>query len=322
MYNGRDGVVTDKNGLIYMRARYYLPDMKRFVNADIVAGSISNAVTLNRFAYANGNPVSLIDPFGLSAERGEVNYSRAIFVTNFDANNGGLPVLGHTQLYFLGDDGTLYGTEFTGPFEALVDGSLAYINELTDAPPMYDPTTGEVIHVDKMNYVVLSGNFNESVALAKKYYSSQNFGDYFLLFNNCSDYTDALLDVADVDGFFTQSYIGSDTITSVPVLRGVNTFVYQQIDSGIESVGNALITTGENMVKEQNTLGHILVSTGNLIIDGANVAGDVLGDISQKVISDTKAVAKEIATEASSIVKSFTRPIKEAWDWITSKVSN
>ena len=65
-YNGRDGVITDKNGLIYMRARYYSPEMKRFVNADIVAGEISNAITLNRFAYANGNPVSFVDPFGLS----------------------------------------------------------------------------------------------------------------------------------------------------------------------------------------------------------------------------------------------------------------
>ena len=64
-YNGRDGVITDKNGLIYMRARYYSPVMKRFINADIVAGEISNAVTLNRFAYANGNPVSFVDPFGL-----------------------------------------------------------------------------------------------------------------------------------------------------------------------------------------------------------------------------------------------------------------
>ena len=52
-----------------MRARYYSPEMKRFINADIVAGSITNAVTLNRFAYANGNPVSFVDPFGLSAER-------------------------------------------------------------------------------------------------------------------------------------------------------------------------------------------------------------------------------------------------------------
>ena len=78
LYNGRDGVITDDNGLYYMRARYYSPDMRRFVNADIVAGQISNAVTLNRFAYANGNPVSFVDPFGLSAERG-VSTAKNIF---------------------------------------------------------------------------------------------------------------------------------------------------------------------------------------------------------------------------------------------------
>ena len=72
-YNGRDGVVTDRNGLLYMRARYYSPEMRRFINADILHGEISNAVTLNRYAYANGNPVSNIDPFGLSAERGGVS---------------------------------------------------------------------------------------------------------------------------------------------------------------------------------------------------------------------------------------------------------
>ena len=52
-----------------MRARYYSPEMRRFINADVVAGNISNAVTLNRYAYANGNPVSNVDPFGLAVER-------------------------------------------------------------------------------------------------------------------------------------------------------------------------------------------------------------------------------------------------------------
>ena len=72
-YNGRDGVITDKNGLIYMRARYYSPAMRRFINADILHGEISDSTSLNRYSYVNGNPVSFVDPFGLSAERGKIS---------------------------------------------------------------------------------------------------------------------------------------------------------------------------------------------------------------------------------------------------------
>ena len=65
LYNGQYGVATDKNGLYYMRARYYDQDIKRFVNRDIVSGDITNSKSLNRYAYVQGNPVSLTDPFGL-----------------------------------------------------------------------------------------------------------------------------------------------------------------------------------------------------------------------------------------------------------------
>ncbi len=44
-------MTEDDTGLIYMRARYYSPVLRRFINADIVAGSIDNAATLNRYAY-------------------------------------------------------------------------------------------------------------------------------------------------------------------------------------------------------------------------------------------------------------------------------
>jgi len=63
LYNGRYGVMTDANGLLYMRARYYNPYLCRFINAD-PAGFLGG---LNFYAYADGNPVSLIDPFGLGA---------------------------------------------------------------------------------------------------------------------------------------------------------------------------------------------------------------------------------------------------------------
>lgn len=42
--------------------------MKRFINADILKGSIENGETLNNYAYANGNPISMVDPFGRCAE--------------------------------------------------------------------------------------------------------------------------------------------------------------------------------------------------------------------------------------------------------------
>jgi RHS repeat-associated protein len=64
-FNGSYGVMTDDNGLYYMRARYYNPEIKRFVNQDTILGSVNNGQSLNRFAYVNGDPVSLIDPFGL-----------------------------------------------------------------------------------------------------------------------------------------------------------------------------------------------------------------------------------------------------------------
>lgn len=66
-FNGRYGVQTDPNRLLYMRARYYNPAIRRFVNRDVLFGQIDSGISLNRFAFANGNPISLMDPFGLCA---------------------------------------------------------------------------------------------------------------------------------------------------------------------------------------------------------------------------------------------------------------
>lgn len=68
LYNGAYGVATDENGLYYMRARYYNSDIKRFINQDIKVGDIGSSQSLNRYAYCEGNPVSLVDPFGLCGE--------------------------------------------------------------------------------------------------------------------------------------------------------------------------------------------------------------------------------------------------------------
>ena len=64
LYNGRDGVVTDPNGLYHMRARYYSPETRRFLNAD----PIGFAAGTNWYAYVGGSPVMFVDPRGLDAE--------------------------------------------------------------------------------------------------------------------------------------------------------------------------------------------------------------------------------------------------------------
>jgi RHS repeat-associated protein len=75
LYNGISGVITEGNGLYYMRQRYYNPEIKRFINQDILTGSIVSPKSLNRYAYVQGNPVSFVDPFGLSPSNAQGGYN-------------------------------------------------------------------------------------------------------------------------------------------------------------------------------------------------------------------------------------------------------
>ncbi|RDU23583.1 HNH/endonuclease VII fold putative polymorphic toxin [Anaerosacchariphilus polymeriproducens] len=85
LYNGQYGVQTDTNGLYYMRARYYNTDIRRFINQDILTGSIENSQSLNRYCYVQGNPIRYTDPFGLCPQ-----------------NNGSFSSIGHTVLDVIG----------------------------------------------------------------------------------------------------------------------------------------------------------------------------------------------------------------------------
>ena len=58
-YNGRYGVETGADGLYYMRARYYNPQIKRFINRDIIDGSITDSQSLNKYSYVQGNLVKV-----------------------------------------------------------------------------------------------------------------------------------------------------------------------------------------------------------------------------------------------------------------------
>ena len=48
----------------YLRARYYNQDVGRFTQQDTWQGRANSPITLNKYLYANGNPVMNIDPSG------------------------------------------------------------------------------------------------------------------------------------------------------------------------------------------------------------------------------------------------------------------
>jgi len=54
-------VMQEANGLRYMRARYYSPELMRFINAD----PIGFAGGMNWYGYCGNSPLSNVDPSGL-----------------------------------------------------------------------------------------------------------------------------------------------------------------------------------------------------------------------------------------------------------------
>ncbi len=64
LYNGLYGVLTDPQGLVNMRFRWYSPVIKRFISRDAHFGSILRADSMNRYAYASNNPINGVDPHG------------------------------------------------------------------------------------------------------------------------------------------------------------------------------------------------------------------------------------------------------------------
>ena len=73
-YTGRE---NDGTGLYYYRARYYSPQLERFISPDPllcramnfpITSVMRNPQTLNPFAYVNNSPLTMRDPLGLSPE--------------------------------------------------------------------------------------------------------------------------------------------------------------------------------------------------------------------------------------------------------------
>ncbi len=61
-YTGQE--FDDETGLYYYNARYYDPQLGRFISADSIAPAPANPQTLNRYSYVGNNPIIYTDPSG------------------------------------------------------------------------------------------------------------------------------------------------------------------------------------------------------------------------------------------------------------------
>lgn len=90
---GQYGVMTEPNGLYYMRARYYDPNVGRFISEDPIG---FNGGDVNLYAYASNNPIMMIDPWGKCGENTQNKYFLEN-VTDFAAGFGDTITFGGTK---------------------------------------------------------------------------------------------------------------------------------------------------------------------------------------------------------------------------------
>ena len=82
-YNSQE--LDTETDFYYYNARYYDPEVSRFVTADTVIDGEHATQGLNRYMYVKGNPIRYSDPTGHASE-GELNW-----ITDAEGNNKTLP---------------------------------------------------------------------------------------------------------------------------------------------------------------------------------------------------------------------------------------
>jgi RHS repeat-associated protein len=75
---GFTGEMTDPNGLVYLRNRYYDPTLGVFPSPDSIPGNIQQPMSLNSYSYVQNNPVNWVDPSGMIPQMGNPLQSASI----------------------------------------------------------------------------------------------------------------------------------------------------------------------------------------------------------------------------------------------------
>jgi RHS repeat-associated protein len=64
LLNGLFGVVSADDSLVWMRYRWYSPELRRFLSADSRLGDFSDPASMNRYSFLGNQPAMRVDPDG------------------------------------------------------------------------------------------------------------------------------------------------------------------------------------------------------------------------------------------------------------------
>ena len=227
---GYCGEYTDsETGLIYLRNRYYDPELGRFINVDpIFSGA-------NWYAYCSGNPVNRVDPFGL--EYGKLRD----FVNDYMvAFNGGVSIA-QSSLNGKGFAGVTMGKYFRAFY---YDGTIinreydTYSGELTSekSVKIADNIDG-TLYMQRSAFVAAMGMVDDGTAQVKttdEFYVSDlvAMADFATYINGS---VSAANDVKDVYDIFGKAPTVGKVIRNFAAVRNIG----QSIKNGeILSTGN------------------------------------------------------------------------------------
>jgi len=90
----------EETGLIFLRNRYYDPEIGRFISKDPRPGSLDRPATLNPYCYVENNPVNFIDPLGFEAVNPEKWERVRLHINDLGGWFGGQGAGGHVFLEF------------------------------------------------------------------------------------------------------------------------------------------------------------------------------------------------------------------------------
>ena len=90
----------EETGLIFLRNRYYDPEIGRFISKDLRPGKLNRPSTINSYCYVENNPINFVDPWGFDAMDPEELELVIAHVNGLPGWFGGQGIGGHVFMEF------------------------------------------------------------------------------------------------------------------------------------------------------------------------------------------------------------------------------